>query len=73
MTHPLCLSCEYHKRGVNSWHIRCYSPQVIKAGLAGILVNFERDDFPEEGRSHQDGTGKCGPNLLNRKAMEDAA
>lgn len=72
MTHPLCLSCEHHQRDVKTWHIRCYSPQVIKAGLAGILVNFERDDVPEEGRSHQDGTGKCGEMALNRKAMEDA-
>ncbi len=73
MTNPLCLACEHSKRDNSTWHLRCYSPQVIKAGLSGILVNFERDGVPEEGRSHDAGTGKCGAMALNRKAMEDAA
>lgn len=70
MSKSLCLSCAYMRRDPESFHIRCYSPQLIKMRLGGILVNFERDDTPEEGRSHSEGTGKCGPTALNRKPRE---
>lgn len=73
MSHPLCLTCQHSKRDNSTWHLRCHSPQLVKAGMAGLLVNFERDDYAEECRSHQDGTGKCGPQALNRQAMEDVA
>ena len=46
---------------------RCYSPQLHKLRLAGIITVFERDDAPEAGRDHKAGTGKCGPAALNKK------
>lgn len=64
MSDSRCLDCEWMQRD-SEMRRRCYSPQLRKLGVAGILINFERDDAPEEGRSHEDGTGKCGPNKLN--------
>ncbi len=70
MSHNLCLSCDYMRRDQVTFHLRCYSPQLLKLRLGGILVNFERDSEPEPERSHADGTGKCGPTALNRKPRE---
>lgn len=39
---------------------RCYSAELKKLGIAGILINFERDTTLEPGRSREAGTGKCG-------------
>lgn len=63
---PLCQSCEYLKIDARM-NRRCYSPQLQKMRLAGIITVFERDDATEDGRSHEEGTGKCGPNALNMK------
>jgi hypothetical protein len=62
----LCGDCEYAIRDTEM-RVRCHSPQLIKLGTPGILALFERDSHPEEGRSHKDGTGKCGPAALNKK------
>lgn len=67
----LCLTCAYMRRDDHSFHIRCFSPQLVKMRLGGILVNFERDATPEDGRSHAEGTGKCGTQHLNYKRRED--
>lgn len=66
MTDQRCKDCEY-MRVDNEMRRRCYSPQLYKLGIAGILINFERDDAPEAGRDHKSGTGKCGPAALNKK------
>ena len=66
MSDQRCKDCEYMQTDIEMRR-RCYSPQLRKLGVAGILINFERDDAPEDGRSHEDGTGKCGPNALNKK------
>jgi hypothetical protein len=70
MSESLCRDCAFMRPDLKTWHTRCYSPQLEKLGLAGILVNFERDAEPEEGRSHANGTGKCGPLALNKKQRE---
>lgn len=49
---------------------RCYSPQIKAAGLAGILVNFERDATAEPNRSREAGNGKCGQMGHNYKRRE---
>lgn len=69
MTDPRCESCAYMTRD-SRMRRRCYSPQIKAAGLAGILVNFERDATQEPGRSREAGNGKCGPNELNYKSRE---
>lgn len=66
MSDQICHDCEYLKIDSKMYR-RCYSPQLQKLRLAGIITVFERDDTTEEGRSHADGTGKCGPNALNKK------
>ena len=65
----LCRDCEWMKRDTEM-RARCYSPQLTKLRLAGILVNFERSHEPEPDRSHALGTGKCGPTHLNFKRRE---
>ena len=60
----LCQSCEYLKID-DRMNRRCYSPQLHKLRLAGINVVFERDNTIEDGRSHEAGTGKCGPMKIN--------
>lgn len=60
----LCADCKWMQRD-NQMRSRCYSPQLTRLRLAGIIVNFERSDEPEPDRSHDLGTGKCGPNALN--------
>lgn len=69
MTDPRCESCAYMVRDARMRR-RCYSPQIKKAGLAGILINFERDATPEPERSVEAGNGKCGPLELNYKRRE---
>ena len=59
-----CNDCEWAQTDIKSRR-RCYSPQVRKSGLSGMMINFERDDFSEPDRSHAAGTGKCGPSALN--------
>ena len=63
---PLCQGCEYLKIDARM-NRRCYSTQLHKLRLAGIITVFERDDAPEAGRDHKAGTGKCGPAALNKK------
>ena len=63
---PLCHDCEYLKIDARM-NRRCYSPQLQKLRLSGINAVFERDNTVEEGRSHDAGTGKCGPTALNKK------
>ena len=70
MSNHLCRSCAYMREDEKTLHLRCYSPQLIKIRLGGILVNFERSSEPEPDRSHDLGTGKCGPTAINRKAKE---
>jgi hypothetical protein len=65
----LCADCEHMKRD-NDMRARCYSPQLVKLGVAGILTVFERDEYPEPDRTHQAGTGKCGPQHLNHRKRE---
>lgn len=69
----LCRSCQYMREDEQTWHLRCYSPQLIKLHLGGILVNFERSSEPEPDRSHDLGTGKCGNQALNYRKREEAA
>lgn len=64
MTDNRCTDCEWMRRDAEMRR-RCYSPQLRKLGVAGILINFERSDEVEEGRSHDAGTGKCGPMKIN--------
>lgn len=64
----LCLSCVHMRRDAVTYHMRCYSPQLLKLRLGGILCNFERSTEPEPDRSHDLGTGKCGPDAVNREA-----
>lgn len=66
MTDDRCRDCEWMQLD-KELRPRCYSPQLRKMGLPGILINFERDDTAEEGRSHEAGNGKCGPQRLNFK------
>ena len=65
----LCRDCEWMQTD-NQMRRRCYSPQLRRLGVAGILVNFERDDVAEPERSHAAGTGKCGPAKLNWRRRE---
>lgn len=69
MTDQRCKDCEWMHLD-NEMRRRCYSPQVRAARIAGILINFERDDAPEPDRSHQAGTGKCGPAAINKRKRE---
>jgi len=73
MSLTLCRSCAHMRQDEKTLHLRCYSPQLVKLRLGGILCNFERSSEPEPDRSHDLGTGKCGPNLLNYKKREEAA
>lgn len=66
MSDQRCKDCEYMQVD-GDMRRRCYSPQLRRLGVAGILINFERSDEVEEGRSHEEGTGKCGPLGLNKK------
>lgn len=63
-TDALCRDCKHmrHDEDGGRW---CYSPQIIKLQGRGTRCIFERDGFPEPERSHQNGTGKCGPSHLN--------
>lgn len=65
----LCRDCEYMRRD-EAWRPRCYSPQLIKLGYAGMHTAFERDSEDEPMRSLEAGTQKCGPEALNRTAKE---
>lgn len=65
----LCRDCEWMKRD-EAFRMRCHSPQLVKLGYAGMIVNFERADDPDAGRSHEQGTGACGPQALNFKRRE---
>ena len=60
----LCADCE-HMRRDNEFSMRCYSPQLVKMRVAGILCTFERDGHREPDRCIEAGTGKCGPTALN--------
>jgi hypothetical protein len=62
----LCHDCEWMQRD-NDMRARCYSPQLRKLGTPGIIVQFERDSAPEPERSHDTGTGKCGPSAINKQ------
>ncbi len=62
----LCDTCQ-HMRKDSDFRKRCYSPQLVAMKTPGIICVFERDEHPEPDRSHQDGTGKCGPNAMNRQ------
>lgn len=66
MSDPRCVDCAYMVRD-SQMRRRCYSPQLKKLGIAGTLINFERDDTVEPGRSHEAGTGKCGSLQKNYK------
>lgn len=66
----LCRDC-IHMQQDEKHRFRCYSPQLIKMDLAGILCVFERDSHAETDRSHKMGTGKCGPSRLNYRKRED--
>lgn len=59
MTDDRCKDCEFMQPD-KQMRRRCYSPQLRKVGMAGIIINFERDDTPEDNRSAEAGTGKCG-------------
>jgi len=64
MTDHLCIDCQYFDTSTD--HIRrCRSPQLVAMKTPGIPCYFERDEYPEEGRSHAAGTGKCGPQAVN--------
>lgn len=65
----ICRDCLYMRRDLE-FRERCYSPQLYAMSTPGIPCTFERDDAIEEGRSHDDGTGKCGPQGLNRRVSE---
>ena len=65
----LCADCTYMRKDAEL-RARCYSPQLVKLRLGGILVNFERDATPEPDRSRDDGTGKCGPLRFNFKKKD---
>ena len=64
ITDALCRDCA-HMRPDGDGGRWCYSPQIIKAQGRGTRCIFERDGFPETERSHDTGTGKCGPRHLN--------
>lgn len=66
MSDQRCIDCEWMQVD-NAMRRRCYSPQLRRLGVAGIMINFERSDEAEEGRSHETGTGKCGPQGLNHR------
>ena len=66
MTDDRCKDCEWMQTD-NQMRRRCYSPQLRKLGVPGILINFERDDVVEDDRNHEAGTGKCGTAKLNWK------
>ena len=62
----LCADCEYMRRDTDM-RPRCYSPQLVKMRVPGILTVFERDEHVEPDRHHEAGTGKCGPTALNKQ------
>ncbi|HLO78175.1 MAG TPA: hypothetical protein VK196_17100 [Magnetospirillum sp.] len=64
MSEDPCRSCAHMKRD-DEWRLRCYSPQLQRQRLAGILCLFERDTHPEPAREAARGTGKCGPAAAN--------
>lgn len=43
----------------------CSSPQILKHLGHSIRCVWERDNTVEKGRSHEAGTGKCGPQAAN--------
>lgn len=69
MTDNRCADCEWMQID-NQMRRRCYSPQLRRMGTPGIPINFERSDEVEEGRSHDAGTGKCGPMKINYRRRE---
>jgi hypothetical protein len=71
--YDLCRTCAHVRQDKHTLHLRCHSPQLKKLRLPGILVNFERSEEPEPDRSHELGTGKCGPTAINRRPVEGAA
>ena len=64
---PSCKDCAHMNRsfGRGNARERCYSPQLQKMGLPGMIVAFERDVYPEEGREPGTDIQKCGPAGLN--------
>jgi hypothetical protein len=64
----MCRFC-MHSREDGSYR-RCYSPQLIAAGLAGRLIQFEADGFDEPTRHGP--TRKCGQRSLNHLALVPA-
>jgi hypothetical protein len=70
-TDALCRDCA-HMRPDEDGGRWCYSPQILKAQGRGTRCIFERDNFSEPERSHDNGTGKCGPQHLNFKRKEVA-
>ena len=65
----LCNDCEWMRLD-NQMRRRCHSPPLQKLRVPGMMVNFELDDLPEPDRSHESGTGKCGPTRINYKKRE---
>lgn len=68
-TDALCRDCA-HMRPDDDGGRWCYSPQIIKLQARPTRCIFERDNFVESERSHDKGTGKCGPAHLNWKRRE---
>jgi hypothetical protein len=69
-TDALCRECQ-HMRVYDDGSRWCHSPQIHAAQNGrGTRAIFERDSFPETGRDHKAGTGKCGPLHLNFKRRE---
>jgi len=69
-TDALCRDCA-HMRTYDDGSRWCHSPQIHKAQNGrGTRCVFEVDHYPETGRSHEAGTGKCGPTKRNFKRRE---
>ena len=65
----LCADCEWMKTDTEL-RARCYSPQLMKMRVAGILCVFERDYHREPDRHVEAGTEKCGEKGINYSKRE---
>ena len=68
-TDLLCRDCA-HMRLADDGGRWCWAPQLVKLQGRGTRCVFERDTYPEPHRSHDNGTGKCGPGFMNFKRRE---
>lgn len=68
-TDALCRDCA-HMRTQEDGGRWCHAPQLLKAQGRGSRCIFERDGYPEPDRSHDKGTGKCGPFHINFQRRE---